>query len=94
MWGRSNIYLAFTVLLRVRPSLSPGHTNDGIVLKYGDEFTTSVVPLHGDIHHTRPRVVRRIKWDKTCLSDCQKFTQKAKGMKCISAGRSRLQSEL
>ena len=72
----------------------PGHTNDGIVLKYGDEFTTSVVPLHGDVHHTRPRVVRRIKWDKTCLSDCQKFTQKAKGMKCISAGRSRLQSEL
>ena len=43
---------------------SPGHTHDGTVLKYGDEFTASVVSLHGDVRHTRPRIIR-IKWDKT-----------------------------
>ena len=50
--------------MRIRPSLPPGRTHDGIVLKYGDEFTASVVSLHGDVHHTRPRIVR-IKWEKT-----------------------------
>ena len=50
--------------MRVRPNLSPGHTHDGTVLKHGNAFTASVVPLHGDVRHTRPRIVR-IKWDKT-----------------------------
>ena len=50
--------------MRVRPNLSPGHTHDGTVLKHGDEFTASVVSLHGDVPHTRSRI-GRIKWDKT-----------------------------
>ena len=57
--------LAFSFLLRVRPSLSPGCTHYGIVLKYSDEVRSSVISLHGDIHHRRSSVVRRIKWDKT-----------------------------
>ena len=64
LWSRSKIYLAFSFLVRVRPSLSPSHTDDGIVLKHGDEFTASVVSLHGDVPHTKLRIFR-IKWDKT-----------------------------
>ena len=66
-------------LLRVRPSLSPGCTHDGIVLKYGDEVRSSVTSLHGDIHHRRSSVVRRIKWDKARLSDSQIFTKRQEG---------------
>ena len=58
------IYLDFSFLVRVRPSLSPSHTDDGIVLKHGDEFTASVVSLYGDVPHTKLRIFR-IKGDKT-----------------------------
>ena len=64
LWSRSKIYLAFSFLVRVRPSLSPSHTDDGIVLKHGDEFTASVVSLYGDVPHTKLRIFR-IKGDKT-----------------------------
>ena len=66
-WPRLSDYtfLAFSFFLRVRPSLSPGGTHYGIVLKCGDEIRSSVISLLGDIHHRRSSVVRRIKWDKT-----------------------------
>ena len=66
-WPRLSDYtfLAFSFFLRVRPSLSPGCTHYGIVLKYADEVRSSVISLLRDIHHRRSRVVRRIKWDKT-----------------------------
>ena len=73
-WGRRELatterlhfpFLFFSFLLRVRPSLSPGCTHYGILLKYADEVRSSVISLLGDIHHRRSSVVRRIKWDKT-----------------------------
>ena len=66
-WPRLSDYtfLSFSFLLRVRPSLFPGCTHYGIVLKYADEIRSSVISLLGDIHHRRSSVVRRIKWDKT-----------------------------
>lgn len=59
-------------LLRVRPSLSPGCTHDGIVFKYGDEVRSSVISLHGDIHHRRSSVVRGLNRQNT-TSDSQIF---------------------
>lgn len=63
-YGASQDLSGLFFLSEVRPSLSLSHTDDGIVLKHGDEFMASVVSLYGDVTHTKLRIFR-IKWDKT-----------------------------